>query len=404
MTHQAAISRGLTRLAFDAAVAVTDLVESMHRNIARAPGIIGTLQDRTTTGLTGLIYRGVRSTIRLAGGGVDAVLAQLGPTLGDAEPSHSRDAVLSALNGVVGDHLVATGNPLAIPMRLRANGMPLRLKRRALAAEISQLSGRLAILVHGLCLNERHWNQKGHDHGAALARDLGYTPLYLHYNTGLHISTNGRAFAEMLDVLVKQWPVPIEDLTIIGHSMGGLVARSACHYAREAGHAWRPRLRNLIFLGTPHHGVPLERAGQWADFLIAKSRYTAPFARLDRIRSAGITDLRYGNIVDEDWEGHDRFDYAGDTRQVVPLPPDVRCHAIAAIAGPQVGGTSIGDGLVPVGSALGQHEEPRRDLALPKPRQRIVRSSNHMELLNRPEVYKQIRKWLRPLASGARSE
>ena len=299
---------------------------------------------------------------------MDAALAQFGSMLGDAEPSRPRGAVLSALNGVVGDHFVETGNPLAIPMRLRANGMPLQLKRRTIAAEISQPSGRLAILVHGLCLNERHWNRKGHDHGTALARDLDYTPLYLHYNTGLHISTNGRSFAEMLDVLVKQWPVPI------------------------------------VFLGTPHHGVPLERVGQWADFLIGKSRYTAPFARLGRIRSAGITDLRYGNIVDEDWEGHDRFKHAGDMRQVVPLPPDVRCHAIAGIAGPQVGGSIIGDGLVPVGSALGQHEEPNRDLALPKPRQRIVRSINHMELLNRPEVYKQIRKWLRPLESASLSK
>jgi len=404
VTHQATVTRGLTRLAFDAGVALTDLVESMHRNISRAPGIIGTPQDGPTTGLTGLIYQGVKSAIRLASGGVDAVLEQLGPMLGDAEPSRPRDAVLSALNGVVGDHLVATGNPLAIPMRLRVNGIPLQLKRRALAAEISRPSGRVAILVHGLCLNERQWNRKGHDHGTALARDLGYTPLYLHYNTGLHISTNGRAFAEMLDVLVKQWPVPIEELTIIGHSMGGLVARSACHYAMEAAQAWRPRLRNLIFLGTPHHGVPLERGGQWVDFLIGKSPYTAPFTRLGRIRSAGITDLRYGNVIDEDWEGHDRFNHAGDTRQVVPLPPDVRCHAIAGTAGPQVGGAIIGDGFVPVGSALGQHEEPSRDLALPKSRQRIARSINHLELLNRPEVYKQIRKWLRPLETGALSE
>jgi pimeloyl-ACP methyl ester carboxylesterase len=382
----------VTKLAFEAGVALTDLIESMHRNISRAPGILSTPHNGVTTTLTAVIYEGVKSAIRLAGGGVDAVLEQLGPNLGDAKHSRRRDAVLSALNGVVGDHLVATGNPLAIPMQLRANGISLQLKRRTLAAEISRPNSRVAILVHGLCLNEWHWNRKGHDHGTALARDLGYTPLYLHYNTGLHISTNGRAFAKLLDVLVKQWPVPIEELTIIGHSMGGLVARSACHYAQ----GWRPHLRNLIFLGTPHHGVPLERGGQWVDFLIGKSRYTAPFTRLGRIRSAGITDLRYGNIVDEDWQGHDRFNHAGDTRQVVPLPPDVQCHAIAGVVGPQFGAAFIGDGIVPVGSALGQHQEPNRDLAPPKSRQWIAHSINHMELLNRPEVYQQINKWLRP--------
>ena len=323
--------------------------------------------------------------------------AQLAPMLGDAAPSPTRDAMLSALNGVVGDHLVATGNPLAVPMRLRVNGMPLQLKRRALAAEISRPSGRVVILVHGLCLNDRQWNRKGHDHGTALARDLGYTPIYLHYNTGLHISTNGRAFAEMLDVLVKQWPVPIEELTIIGHSMGGLVARSACHYAMEAAQVWRSRLRNLVFLGTPHHGVPLERGGQWVNLLIGKSPYTAPFARVGRIRSAGITDLRYGNLLDQDWQGRDRFEHAGDARQAMPLPKGVQCFAIAATTGNKVGDVFdrvLGDGIVPLSSALGQHEQPHLALSFAKSRQWIGYAMNHLELLDRQEVYGQIRNWV----------
>lgn len=402
--HQATVYRGLSRLAFDASVGLTELVETMHRNISRVPAIIGRSQDEPTSGLTGLIYQGVKGAIRFAGAGVDAVLAELGPMLGDAEPSHARDTVISALNGVVGDHLAATGNPLAITMQLRVKGKPLQLKRHALAAEISRPSRRLAILVHGLCLNDRHWDRKGHDHGAALARDFGYTPLYVHYNTGLHISTSGRALAAMLDVLVKQWPVPIKELTIIGHSMGGLVARSASYYGMEAGQAWPSRLRNLIFIGTPHHGSPLERGGQWVDFLIGKSPYTAPFTRLGRIRSAGITDLRYGNIVDEDWENHDRFNHAGDMRKVVTLPADVRCYAIAGAAGPRVGSAIIGDGLVPVDSALGQHPDPRRDLSLPGSRLWIGRSISHLELLNRPEVYGQIRKWLGRSALGAPSK
>jgi len=76
-------------------------------------------------------------------------------------------------------------------------------------------------MVHGLCLNDRHWRRDEHDHGAALADDLGLTPLYLRYNTGLHIGDNGRDFAKMLETLLRNWPRPVEELVILGHSMGG---------------------------------------------------------------------------------------------------------------------------------------------------------------------------------------
>src|SRR4029453_3460663 len=98
-----------------------------------------------------------------------------------------------------------------------------------------------------------------HDHGAALARDLAYTPVYLHYNSGLHVSTNGQAFAERLEVLLQQWPGPVTELVLIGHSMGGLVARSACHYGTLASHGWLRRLARLRFLGTPHPGATAPR-------------------------------------------------------------------------------------------------------------------------------------------------
>src|SRR4030095_10668393 len=147
---------------------------------------------------------------------------------------------------------------------------------------------------------------------SVLARELGFTPLYLHYNSGRHISTNGREFADLMEALVGQWPVPVEELVIMGHSMGGLVTRSACYYSALAGHDWLRRLRKLVFLGTPHHGAPLERGGNWIEILLGVSPSNAPFARLEKIRSAGITDLRYGNLLDEDWEGRDRFEHSAD--------------------------------------------------------------------------------------------
>jgi len=389
--------RGFTKLAFDAGAGLTSLVESMHHNIARSPGFLGRPSREPASGIAGLVYRGVRGTFALAGGGIDAVLAQLGPWLGEANPSHGREAVVAALNGVLGDHLVATGNPLAIAMRLRHNGHFLRLDRDSLAASISRPSGRLAVLVHGLGLNDRHWNRKGHDHGAALARDLGYTPLYLHYNTGLHISINGRAFAELLDALLAQWPVPVEEVIIIGHSMGGLVSRSAYHYGSISRHDWPRRLDKLIFLGTPHHGAPLERGGHWLELTLGKHPYTVAFTHLGRIRSAGITDLRYGNLLDQDWQGRDRFEHADDARQAMPLPKGVQCFAIAATTGNKVGDVFdrvLGDGIVPLSSALGQHEQPHLALSFAKSRRWIGYAMSHLELLDRQEVYGQIKNWV----------
>jgi len=234
---------------------------------------------------------------------------------------------------------------------------------------------------------------------AALARDLGYTPVYLHYNTGLHVSSNGRAFAGLIEVLLEQWPVAVKELVIIGHSMGGLVSRSACHYGALAGHDWPTRLRKLVFLGTPHHGAPLERGGHWVDVILGVSPYTAPFARLGKIRSAGVTDLRHGNLLDEDWEGRDRFAHAQDLRQPVPLPKRVQCYAIAATTGSRAGDLGdrvLGDGLVPVDSALGRHADPRRALEIPESRQWIGYGMNHLDLLSHPEVYAAMKRWLAP--------
>ena len=388
--------RGASRLAIDATRGIADLVEAMHHNIVRTPALLDRPPAGRTRGITGLVYRSVHGVTRLVGGSIDAVLGRLAPVLGHVEPSPAREAIVAALNGVLGDHLAETRNPLAIALGFRRDGKALPPERPALAAAIPACTGRLLVLAHGLCLNDLQWNRRGHDHGAALARDLGYTPVYLHYNTGLHISTNGRQLAEALEALVAQWPVPLEKFALVAHSMGGLVARSACHYGALAAHAWPRRLGTLVFLGTPHHGAPMERGGNWIDTLLEISPYTAPFARLGKIRSAGITDLRYGNLADEDWQGRDRF-ARGDRRRFVPLPDGVRCFAIGAtaVAKRRRGQRALpGDGLVPLASALGTHDNPALDLAIPKSRQWIAHDCGHLDLLDRPEVYRRIRRWL----------
>jgi pimeloyl-ACP methyl ester carboxylesterase len=382
--------RGLGRLAVDATLGVTDLVEVLHHTISRAPGALGTHEHAPMRGIPSLVYSSIRGITRLVGGGLDAVLAQVAPPVYEGRSSPERDAVLAALNGVVGDHLAASGNSLAIPMQLRRDGQALVLDAEMLAAAIEQPSGKLLLMVHGLCLNDRQWRRREHDHGALLAMDLGYTNIYLHYNTGLHISENGRAFAGLLESLLHSWPVPVQDLVIVGHSMGGLVARSACHYGALAGHAWLPQLSKIVFLGTPHHGSPVERAGHWLNGMLGVSPYTAAFERLGRLRSAGITDLRYGSLLDEDWAG-----CASSPRRAVRLPMGVQCYCIGASTGRTAGDLRdrlLGDGLVPLHSALGDHASP--SLALQFCEQWIGYDMNHLDLLDRRDVYEQLRQWL----------
>ncbi len=230
--------------------------------------------------------------------------------------------------------------------------------------------------------------------------DLGCTPVYLHYNSGRHVSTNGREFAGLLEALAKAWPVPVDEIAIVAHSMGGLLARSAFHYARAARHKWPARVTKIVFLGTPHDGAPLERGGNWIDYVLDASPYTTAFARLGKLRSAGITDLRHGSVLDEDWGGKDRFarsTRAAVKRHFVPLPAGVKCFAVAASLAKKSGSLAdrlVGDGLVPVHSALGHGASPKSALAFPATQQWIGYGMGHLDLLGRPGVYAQIRRWL----------
>jgi len=386
--------RGATRLAVEATSAVTDLVQAMHRVIGGGPAILGKPLEGTITLLTAPVYGGIRAVARAVGGTLDLALAELAPLLGESAPGPARAAVLSAVNGVLGDYLVDTNNPLALRMRLHHGGHPLELEREALRAAVPDAKRKLLVLVHGSCMSAAQWRWREHDHGEALARELGYTAVYVQYNSGLHISTNGRELAALLEELVAAWPEPIDELVLVGHSMGGLVSRSACHYAELAGRSWRARLRALVCLGSPHHGAPLERGGNWIDVLLGVSRYSAPLVRLGQIRSCGVTDLRFGYVLDEHWEGRDRFEPGADRRTPLPLPANVECFAIAGSTAAAAGQSSPGDGLVPIASALGRHEKPELTLAYPEANQWIAYGTAHLDLLDRADVYEKLEGWL----------
>ena len=382
--------RGASRLAVEATQGVTALVQAMHRTIGAGPRVLGQPLEGVATQVTRLVYGGVRGVTGIVGAGIDAALEQLAPMLGEGMPGAEREAVLAALCGVLGDYLEETSNPLALQMELRHGGEPLDFEEPdVLRTALSAATGRMLVMVHGSCMNDRQWLRDGHDHGVALAHDEGWTRIGVGYNSGLHISANGERLAAQLQTLVDAWPVPLHEIALLGHSMGGLVSRSACRAAEVARHAWRSQLRSLVTLGTPHHGAPLGRGGNWLDVLLGVSRYSAPLAQLGKIRSAGVTDLRYGNVVAQHWEGRDRFEMASDPRSPVPLPIDVECYAVAGSLG-----TMAGDGLVPVDSALGVHSDPTLALAFVETNTFVAKDAGHLDLLNRPEVYTQLRRWL----------
>jgi len=412
---------GLSRLGIDGVRGVTDLVEDVHHAVLRVPGLRAVSPDGRTSGITGLVYRSINGVTGLVGGGLDLAFGQLVPRLAPPVSTPTRDQFLAVLNGVLGDHLAASENPLAIQSTLRRVGRPVALDRASLAEAWPEASNRVLVTVHGLCMHDGQWRsaRQGDNNDDAsntesetldfefsglpesLAASHGYSTVDFHYNTGRHISDNGRDFDEMLERLVANWPVEIEQLVILGHSMGGLVARSAAHYGLESGHAWPDRLNKMVFLGTPHHGSPVERAGHGIDRALGITRYSAPFARLGKIRSAGITDLRHGNIIEDDWHDngreHDRFAHAHDTRKPVRLPAHVECFAVAATLDEEhdsARARHFGDGLVPVPSALGRHHDPAFELPIQIRNRYVATETGHLALLRCPEVSRKVHAWL----------
>jgi pimeloyl-ACP methyl ester carboxylesterase len=393
-------ARGATRLTFDTVEAVTRIVESMHETIARHPLPLKKTPDEPT-GAHGLIastiyriIRGVNHTLRESTDTLFGLLPE-SPTAGPLAPEQIR--ALGVLNGAVGDHLEATGNTLQIPMTLTSGGCELVLERDALREALPDARGHLVVLVHGLCLTELCWqHEDGGDLAQHLSREMPVTTLHLRYNTGRHISRNGQELAALLDEIDALWPVALESLTLIGHSMGGLVIRSACWYADARGSAVLSKLKHVVYLGTPHHGSMIERAGHAFDLAIRKYPYIRPFA-VGRHRSAGIKDLHHGDLLDEDWQEHHPEQPRSDRRRPVPLLPQVDHYLVAAVVGDSEAhplSALAGDLLVRSDSAVGVHKEAHKRLPVPDSHCRVFCEKHHFDLLTDTRVHQQIVEWL----------
>ncbi|MBZ4422526.1 GPI inositol-deacylase [Myxococcus sp. RHST-1-4] len=293
---------------------------------------------------------------------------------------------IGVLNGVVGDYLHRRDNGLATPMELFLDGRPLRLDRESLKRAYPHSRGRLALWVHGLAVTEAVWSFPGEPtvtYGSLLERDHGFTPLYLRYNTGLHISGNGESLARLLEELVAAFPVPVEELVLVGYSMGGLVVRSACHVAAEAGHAWLSRVRRAVYIGVPHMGSPLERMGRAVSRVLRgiPNAYTQLIADVADLRSSGVKDLG----VPLQSRGHP-----------IPLRPGISHHLlVGTLAAEERHLLSVlfGDGVVPMASAAGRAGGAGHGLLVPPGNVQVVTGTHHVALAHDAQVYARLRAW-----------
>jgi pimeloyl-ACP methyl ester carboxylesterase len=322
--REPAETRALVRLAFDEAAGAFDGLHAIHGSIAErafsrtGPG--GAPAHWLHDLIASAVYDGLKTSTLGLGWLADAGLARR-PRIVSTTPGGA--ALVAAINGLIGDTLERRRSPLQQPMALRARGEPLATTSEALAREYRRATPRIAVFLHGLMETEFGWRRgsrrSGESYGTLLERELGFTPVYVRYNSGRHISENGRSLADLLEGVVAAWPVPVADIALIGHSMGGLVARSGAYRADLERKTWQTLVRQIVSLGTPHVGAPLEQAVHYASAGLHVLPETRPFSRFLRRRSGGIRDLRQGSLVDEDWRDRDPDVLRAEAIAEVPL-------------------------------------------------------------------------------------
>jgi hypothetical protein len=383
----------LAELAADGWTGAVGRVQELHEAIARrsfgSTGAASAGPRAAHDAIAQAVYAGVRGAGALLGAGVARGVraAGGGPRISDDPRGRLAQG---ALNGLLGDRLEAAGNALAVPMSVRVRGRDVACDSAGLAAAFPDATPRPVVFVHGLCESDAAWSLRAERHRGTYATrvlpEVGGTAVTIRYNTGLHVSENGRRLAALLDALVAAWPVAIDGLALVGHSMGGLVIRSAGHAGTEAGHRWPALVDTTISLGAPHLGAPLAQAAHVAAWALGAVPESRPFGALLRARSAGIRDLRHGCLLDSEWEELDPDALRGYTRADVPLLPGARHHVLAATLSRSPGhplARVIGDLLVLTPSAHGLQGR-RRVIAFEEDCVRHVGGHDHFDLLNSP--------------------
>jgi pimeloyl-ACP methyl ester carboxylesterase len=374
----------LTRLTLDELGGAVAGIGRIHKAIAdRAFGASGQ-GAAPARQIHDTIARNVYGGLRL---GASAVGHTAAFVVGDRAPISVEPlgaGVIAAIDGLIGDVLEEERPALAAPMSIRVGG------RAVAPADVPDPSPRVAVFVHGLMETEFSWGRE--PYGDRLP---GWTPVYVRYNTGRHISSNGASLDELLEQLAADWAVELERIALVGHSMGGLVVRSASHQASLRGAAWVKHARHVVSLGTPHLGAPLEQSVHYLSAALSAIPETQPFGAFFRRRSSGIRDLRQGSLVDADWRDCDRDALRARACEEVPLLEGAtHCFVSATITREKDHpiGRLVGDCLVLVPSASGRSRTRR--LGFGDEDGLHIGGANHFALLRHPQVYEQLCAWL----------
>lgn len=387
----------------DIAGIARDVHKAVAGRIFRALGPVGRPAKLLHDAISCTAYAGSRLGVRAVPAAAGAIAARSARGDLDAYADTPRGHfAISALNGFWGDRLADERAALAPVLRVRTHDGALRQMPGNVVDDVDDPTGKLVFFLHGLCETDRYWwygAQKSWGdprvtYGSLLRAERGWTPLYVHYNTGLHISENGRRFAGYLETLIDRWPVPVSEIALVGHSMGGLVARSAAHQADERGLVWVAALRHVVGLGTPHLGAPLERWVNAGTHAMARLPETRPFALWLNRRSVGIKDLRHGCVVEADWSGYDPDD---PTDNVTPatLLPGVAYSMVSATLSERPDGRLANDLLVEHISAHGTgRPNAARRIEFEVDRLFHVGRRTHFHLLDDREIYPRLRAWL----------
>jgi pimeloyl-ACP methyl ester carboxylesterase len=388
------------RLGGHAFAGLVSRIEQVHRAVAgRAFALVGPvstpariIHDSITRGVY-LAVLGAGATAGMMGGKAASLLGAGGQPAGSAPGGN---LALAALNAVAGDRLGPDLAPLAIRMAVRAGGRDVDLTAQELSGVFGDPTPRLAVFIHGLAETEDSWQRRGagaEPYGPRLRAEYGYTPIYVRYNTGWHVSENGRDLAGLLADLTAAWPEPVDELLLVGHSMGGLVIRSACHYGRQESAAWVDRVRHVFYLGSPHLGAPLARAAGFAGWALGMAAETRPFVTLVNGSSPGIKDLRHGYVIADDWADCDQDSCVRDHRRDTPLLAGANHYTVSATVTADPGhplGAVAGDLLVQPASAHGRRGT-HQHIPFPVGARRGLGGMHHLDLLNHPAVWIAIR-------------